>query len=98
MHFEYISQAVTQGLMSLQVPPADSKSHPEGYHYVPVVFGVLTVLNEDQAWARAGGRPTDDGEPLVQEQGQGQGHDTNHGIEWAKVAVEMGLLKAYGYS
>ncbi|KAI9893576.1 MAG: hypothetical protein M1814_006372 [Vezdaea aestivalis] len=43
MHFEYIAEAVSQGLMRVQLDSG-----------VPVVFGVLTVLKEDQAKARAG--------------------------------------------
>lgn len=43
MHFEYISEAVTQGLMRVQLDTG-----------TPVVFGVLTALSEEQALARAG--------------------------------------------
>ena len=43
-HFEYVSQAVTQGLTILQTQTT-----------VPIVFGVLTVLNEKQADERLGG-------------------------------------------
>ena len=43
MHFEYIADAVSQGLMRVGLDSG-----------VPVVFGVLTVLTEDQAKARAG--------------------------------------------
>ncbi|OCF35515.1 6,7-dimethyl-8-ribityllumazine synthase [Kwoniella heveanensis BCC8398] len=43
MHFEYICEAVTQGLMRVQL---DSGT--------PVVFGVLTALTDDQALERAG--------------------------------------------
>lgn len=42
MHFEYISEAVTQGIMRLNL---DSKK--------PVIFGVLTCMNEEQAKYRA---------------------------------------------
>ena len=42
-HFEYICEAVSQGIMQLNVTSG-----------VPVVFGVLTCLNEAQAKARAG--------------------------------------------
>lgn len=42
---------------------------------VPVIFGVLTTLTEEQALERAGmGQP-------------GQGH--NHGEDWGSAAVEM---------
>ncbi|KAF4656090.1 lumazine synthase, partial [Perkinsus olseni] len=43
MHFEYISEAVTHGLMRLGL---DYKK--------PVIYGVLTVMNEEQAKARCG--------------------------------------------
>ena len=43
-HFEYVSNAVTNGIaeLNLRLP-------------VPVIFGVLTVNNEDQAKERVGG-------------------------------------------
>lgn len=44
-HFDYVCQSVTQGVTALNV---DSP--------VPVIFGVLTVLDEQQALDRAGGR------------------------------------------
>lgn len=43
-HFDYVCQSVTSGVTSLNV---DSP--------VPVIFGVLTVLNEQQALDRCGG-------------------------------------------
>lgn len=43
-HFDYVSQSVTQGITSLN---ADGP--------VPVIFGVLTVLNQQQALDRCGG-------------------------------------------
>lgn len=43
MHFEYISDAVSHGLMRVQLDAG-----------VPVVFGVLTLLNEEQGLKRAG--------------------------------------------
>ncbi|KAG9412110.1 lumazine synthase [Aphanomyces cochlioides] len=67
MHFEYICEAVTQGIMKLNLETG-----------VPVLFGVLTVLNETQARIRAG-----------LEEG---GH--NHGVEWAQTAIEMAHLRA----
>ena len=67
MHFEYISDAVSHALMRLQMDSG-----------VPVIFGVLTALNEDQAFERAGiGR------------GESKGH--NHGEDWAIAAIEMGV-------
>lgn len=43
MHFEYICEAVAQGIMRLNLESS-----------CPVVFGVLATLNEEQARARAG--------------------------------------------
>lgn len=43
MHFEYICDAVSHGLMRVQLDTG-----------TPVIFGVLTCLNEDQALERAG--------------------------------------------
>ena len=43
MHFEYIAEAVTQGIMQLNLETG-----------VPVLFGVLTCLTEEQARKRAG--------------------------------------------
>ncbi|EJU00783.1 6-7-dimethyl-8-ribityllumazine synthase [Dacryopinax primogenitus] len=64
MHFEYICDATSQALMKLQMDTG-----------VPVIFGVLTCLNDEQALARAG-------------LGEGQKH--NHGGDWGLAAVEMG--------
>lgn len=66
MHFEYICEAVSQGVMKLGLESG-----------VPVIFGVLTCLNEKQALARAG---------------LGE-HSHNHGSDWGTTAVEMALLK-----
>ena len=66
MHFEYISDSVSHALMKVQLDTG-----------VPVIFGVLTALSEDQALERAGiGR------------GEDKGH--NHGEDWGNAAVEMG--------
>jgi len=43
MHFEYIADAVSHGLMRVQLDSG-----------VPVVFGLLTVLTEEQGMTRAG--------------------------------------------
>lgn len=65
MHFEYICDSVSHALMKLQMDTG-----------VPVIFGVLTALTEDQALERAGlGR------------GPSKGH--NHGEDWGAAAVEM---------
>ncbi|KAG2116529.1 6,7-dimethyl-8-ribityllumazine synthase [Suillus discolor] len=66
MHFEYICDSVSHALMRIQIDTG-----------VPVIFGVLTALTEDQALDRAGlGR------------GAEKGH--NHGEDWGLAAVEMG--------
>ncbi|KAH7889555.1 6,7-dimethyl-8-ribityllumazine synthase [Phlebopus sp. FC_14] len=65
MHFEYICDSVSHALMKVQVDTG-----------VPVIFGVLTALTDDQALERAGvGR------------GENKGH--NHGEDWGLAAVEM---------
>ncbi|WWC64082.1 6,7-dimethyl-8-ribityllumazine synthase [Kwoniella dejecticola CBS 10117] len=66
MHFEYICDAVTHGLMRVQLDTG-----------TPVVFGVLTALNDDQALERAGIGRTE----------KGKGH--NHGEDWGLAAVEL---------
>ena len=43
-HFDYVCQSVTQGLTTLNVTLP-----------VPVIFGVLTLDTEEQAWERLGG-------------------------------------------
>ncbi|KAJ1880544.1 lumazine synthase [Coemansia sp. RSA 486] len=69
MHFEYIADAVSHGLMRVGL---DTN--------VPVVFGVLTCLTDEQAMQRAGiGKDSDN-----------KGH--NHGEDWGTAAVEMALL------
>jgi 6,7-dimethyl-8-ribityllumazine synthase len=65
MHFEYIADATSQGLMRVGL---DLK--------LPVIFGVLTCLNDLQAQQRAGiGHDSH-----------------NHGIDWALTAIEMANL------
>ncbi|PRP79217.1 Lumazine synthase (6,7-dimethyl-8-ribityllumazine synthase, also known as DMRL synthase) [Planoprotostelium fungivorum] len=49
MHFEYICDAVSHGLMRVQLDKG-----------IPVIFGVLTCLTEHQALHRAGIAPGDD--------------------------------------
>ena len=66
MHFEYIADATSQGLMRVQLDSG-----------VPVIFGLLTVLSEDQALARAG---------MVV-----GGHC--HGEDWGSAAVELGVKR-----
>ena len=64
MHFEYIADSVSQGLMRVGLDTG-----------VPVIFGLLTVLSEKQAMARAG---------MI----DGEMH--NHAVDWASAAVELG--------
>jgi 6,7-dimethyl-8-ribityllumazine synthase len=54
-HFEYVCRAVTDGIaaLNLQLP-------------VPVIFGVLTVDNSDQATERIGGRHGHKGEEAAE--------------------------------
>ena len=44
MHFEYIAQATANGIMQVAIES-----------YVPCIFGVLTVLNKEQAVVRSTG-------------------------------------------
>lgn len=76
MHFEYIADAVSHGLMRVQLDLG-----------VPVIFGLLTVLNEGQGLARAGMQGGTGNEA--------KGH--NHGEDWGNAAVELGV-KRQGWS
>lgn len=67
MHFEYICDSVSHALMKLQMDSG-----------VPVIFGVLTVLTDDQALERSG-------------LGKGENKGHNHGEDWGLAAVEMGI-------
>jgi 6,7-dimethyl-8-ribityllumazine synthase len=71
MHFEYIAEAVTHGLMRVQLDSG-----------VPVIFGVLTLLEEEQGLDRAG---------------LGKGEKHNHGEDWGSAAVEL-AVKRKGWS
>lgn len=66
MHFEYIADSVSQGLMRVQLDTG-----------VPVIFGLLTVLNEKQGLARAG---------VIE-------GSHNHGEDWGSAAVEMAVKR-----
>ncbi|KAK5100740.1 lumazine synthase [Exophiala xenobiotica] len=72
MHFEYIADAVSHGLMRVQLDTG-----------IPVIFGLLTVLNEGQGLARAG---LEGGKGL-----QSNGH--NHGEDWGNAAVELAVKR-----
>jgi 6,7-dimethyl-8-ribityllumazine synthase len=50
MHFEYISAAASQGIMDVSIAAG-----------VPVAFGLLTALDDDQARARAADGPDNKG-------------------------------------
>ncbi len=50
-HFDYICQAVAYGVMKLNLKTSK-----------PIIFGVLTVLNKQQALERAGGKLGNKGE------------------------------------
>ncbi|KAE8348915.1 6,7-dimethyl-8-ribityllumazine synthase [Aspergillus coremiiformis] len=67
MHFEYIADAVSHGLMRVQLDSG-----------VPIIFGVLTVLNEEQGLERAG----------VGKKGM-----HNHGEDWGNAAIELGARR-----
>ncbi|PVH88290.1 6,7-dimethyl-8-ribityllumazine synthase [Cadophora sp. DSE1049] len=66
MHFEYIAEAVSHGLMRVQLDTG-----------VPLIFGLLTVLDEEQAKARAGVTSG----------------SHNHGEDWGLAAVELGVKR-----
>ncbi|KAI9650298.1 lumazine synthase [Ciborinia camelliae] len=70
MHFEYIADSVSHALMRVQLDTG-----------VPLIFGLLTVLTEDQALMRAG----------VGTSEKGKGH--NHGEDWGAAAVELGVKR-----
>lgn len=67
MHFEYIADAVSHGLMRVQLDTG-----------VPVIFGLLTVLTEEQGLERAG---------------LGTSGMHNHGEDWGSAAVELGVKR-----
>jgi 6,7-dimethyl-8-ribityllumazine synthase len=66
MHFEYIADATSHGLMRVGLDTG-----------VPVVFGVLTCLTDEQALQRAGLTGAD---------------SHNHGLDWAEAAIEQATL------
>ena len=68
MHFEYIAESVSHGLMRVQLDSG-----------IPVIFGLLTVLDEAQGLARAG---------------LGGENSHNHGEDWGSAAVELGVKRA----
>lgn len=72
MHFEYISEAVSHGLMRVQLDCG-----------VPVIFGLLTALNEAQALARAG----------LSKAGESDMKGYCHAEGWGTAAVELGVKR-----
>jgi len=50
-HFDYVCRAVTDGILQLNLTLP-----------IPVIFGVLTLDNEEQAWERLGGEHGHKGE------------------------------------
>jgi len=73
MHFEYICDAVSHGLMKVQL-----ESH------TPVIFGVLTALTEEQALNRAGiGREGDKGHNHGEDWGLAAIEMGHHSKLWA---------------
>lgn len=79
MHFEYISDAVSHGLMRVQLDTG-----------CPVIFGILTCLTEEQAHTRAGMKG--DGAKPDKSVSHGEsGH--NHGEDWGSAAVEMAMKR-----
>lgn len=66
MHFEYICDTTSHALSQVGLETG-----------IPVIFGVLTCLTEQQALQRAG----------IGE------NSHNHGIDWALAAVEMAEYK-----
>lgn len=65
MHFEYIADATAHGLMRIGLDLG-----------IPVIFGVLTCLSEEQALVRAGIGA----------------NSHNHGIDWAETAIQQASL------
>ena len=53
-HFEYVCKAVTEGILQLNLMLP-----------IPVIFGVLTLDNEQQAWERLGGAHGHKGEEAM---------------------------------
>ncbi|KAJ1679785.1 lumazine synthase [Spiromyces aspiralis] len=70
MHFEYIADTTSHGIMKVSLETG-----------VPIVFGVLTCLNDEQAKERAG----------IAGVNGSEGH--NHGEDWGAAAVEMASLR-----
>lgn len=90
MHFEYICDAVSHGLMRVQLDTG-----------VPVIFGVLTALTDDQALERAGlGRNGNKGHSeywlptSIRVLGNSLPAIADHGEDWGLAAVELAAQSA----
>ncbi|KAJ0394887.1 hypothetical protein ATCC90586_006375 [Pythium insidiosum] len=88
MAYEFVSEAVTMGLMKLNVMTD-----------TPVILGLLTCASDDQAQRCASALGTDDQAQRCAsalgtclETGSGQ-QRCNHGVEWAQEALDMARLK-----
>jgi 6,7-dimethyl-8-ribityllumazine synthase len=80
MHFEYICDAVSHGLMKVQLDTG-----------TPVIFGVLTALTDEQALQRAG---IGSGESKGHSKSYHLPRNVtdsylDHGEDWALAAVEL---------
>lgn len=53
-HFEYVCKAVTEGILQLNLTLP-----------IPVIFGVLTLNTEEEAWERLGGKHGHKGEEAM---------------------------------
>jgi 6,7-dimethyl-8-ribityllumazine synthase len=76
-HFDYVAGEAARGIASVSLASA-----------VPVIFGVLTTENADQAWARAGKRRRGTASHVTADPAGG-----NKGYEAAVAAIEMAALK-----
>lgn len=54
-HYDYVCEQVSQGCQRVMMD-----------HNIPVVFGVLTTENEEQAWDRLGGKQGHNGEKAAE--------------------------------
>jgi 6,7-dimethyl-8-ribityllumazine synthase len=76
-HFDYVAGEAARGIASVALSTG-----------VPVIFGVLTTENVDQAWARAGKKRRGTASHVAADPAGG-----NKGYEAAVAAIEMAALK-----
>jgi len=74
MHFEYICDAVSHGLMKVQLDTG-----------CPLIFGVLTCLTEEQAEKRAGMRGTEAGKSHGE---SGHNHGEDWGLAAVEMGIK----------